>query len=56
MRHQQVRKVSLKDLVLRHLPNIIVQVSQHGRLSFTQRDLFYGLRPLVQQDHDKSLS
>jgi hypothetical protein len=56
MRHQQARKVSLKDLVLRHLPNIIAQVSQHGRLSFTQRDLFYGLRPLVQQDHDKSLT
>jgi hypothetical protein len=56
MQHQQVRKISLKDLVLRHLPKIIVQVSQHGRLSFTQRDLFYGLRPLVQQDHDKSLT
>ena len=55
MQRQQVREVSLKELVLRHLPKIIVQVSQDGRLSFTQRDLFYGLRPIVQPDHDKPL-
>ena len=55
MQCQQVRETSLKDVVLRHLPKVIVQVSQDGRLSFTQRDLFYGLRPLVQQDHDKPL-
>ena len=55
MQRQQVREVSLKDLVLKHLPTIIAQVSQNGRLSFTQRDLFYAVRPLVQQEHDKSI-
>jgi hypothetical protein len=55
MRRQQMRETSLRDLVLRHLPKVIVQVSQDGRLSFTQRDLFYALRPLVQQEHHKPL-
>jgi DNA topoisomerase VI subunit B len=55
MQRQQVREVSLKDLVLKHLPNTIAQVSQDGRLSFTQRDLFYAVRPLVQGEHDKPI-
>jgi hypothetical protein len=38
MQRQLLRETSLKELVLRHLPKIIVQVSQDGRLSFTQRD------------------
>ena len=55
MQRQQVREVSLKELVLKHLPKTIAQVSQNGRLSFTQRDLFYVVRPLVQQEHDKPI-
>ncbi|MGH6898234.1 MAG: ATP-binding protein [Geminicoccaceae bacterium] len=55
MQRQQVREVSLKDLVLRYLPRVIPQVSDDGRLSFTQRDLFYAVRPLVQQEHDKPI-
>jgi hypothetical protein len=56
MQRQQVRETSLKDLVLKHLPTTIVQVSQSGRLSFTQRDLFYTIRPLVRQEHDKPIT
>ena len=48
-------ELSLKDLVLKHLPAAIRQISEDGRLSFTQRDVFYVLRPLVQDEHDKSL-
>jgi DNA topoisomerase VI subunit B len=55
MQRRQVRDTSLKDLVLQHLPKMIAQVSQDGRLSFTQRDLFYAVRPLVQQEHDKPI-
>jgi Histidine kinase-, DNA gyrase B-, and HSP90-like ATPase len=47
---------SLKDLVIKYLPAVIRQVSEGGRLSFTQRDLFYGIRPLVQAEHEKSLA
>jgi hypothetical protein len=49
-------EASLKDLVIRFLPAVIKQVSEGGRLSFTQRDLFYGIRPLVQAEHEKSLA
>ena len=48
-------KFSLKDLVIKYLPTVIEQISQNGRLSFTQRDVFYAIRPLVQQEQDKSL-
>ena len=49
-------ELSLKDLVLKHLPAVIKQISENGRLSFTQRDVFYAIRPLVQQAHEKSLN
>ena len=49
-------ELSLKDLVLKHLPAVIKQISENGRLSFTQRDVFYALRPIVQQAHEKSLN
>jgi DNA topoisomerase VI subunit B len=53
---QRAPVLSLKDLVLKHLPAVIKQISENGRLSFTQRDVFYALRPLVQQAHEKSLN
>ena len=49
-------ELSLKDAVLKHLPTVIEQISENGRLSFTQRDVFYAIRPLVQQEQDKSLA
>ncbi len=49
-------KLSLKDAVLKHLPAVIRETSNGGKLSFTQRDLFYGMRPLVQADQDKPLT
>ena len=49
-------ELSLKDAVLKHLPTVIKQISEDGRLSFTQRDGFYAIRPLVQQEQDKSLA
>ena len=49
-------ELSLKDAVLKHLPAVIKQISEDGRLSFTQRDVFYAIRPLVQQEQDKSLA
>ena len=49
-------ELSLKDAVLKHLPAVIEQISENGRLSFTQRDVFYAIRPLVQQEQDKSLA
>ena len=48
-------ELSLKDLVLKHLPAVIRQISEGGRLSFTQRDVFYAIRPMVQQEKEKSL-
>ena len=48
-------KLSLKELVTKYLPAVIKSTSQDGHLSFTQRDLFYALRPLVQAEHDKPL-
>jgi DNA topoisomerase VI subunit B len=55
MQRLQAPDTSLKELVLKHLSQTIAQVSHQGRLSFTQRDLFYALRPLVQQEHDKPI-
>jgi Topoisomerase 6 subunit A/Spo11, Toprim domain len=52
---QEAPESSLKDIVTKHLPTVIQQVSEGGRLSFTQRDLFYAIRPLVQAEHEKSL-
>jgi hypothetical protein len=49
-------ELSLKDAVLKHLPTVIEQISENGRLSFTQRDVFYAIRPLVQQEQDRSLA
>jgi hypothetical protein len=49
-------EASLKDLVLKHLPVVVQKISEGGRLSFTQRDVFYGVRPLVQAEHEKSLT
>jgi hypothetical protein len=49
-------EASLKDLVLKHLPAVVQKISEGGRLSFTQRDVFYGIRPLVQAEHEKSLA
>jgi DNA topoisomerase VI subunit B len=49
-------EASLKELVLKHLPVVVHKISEGGRLSFTQRDVFYGVRPLVQAEHEKSLS
>jgi hypothetical protein len=51
----QAPEASLKDLVLKHLPTVVRKISEGGRLSFTQRDVFYGIRPLVQQEQEKSL-
>ena len=45
-------ELSLKDAVLQHLPAVIKQISEDGRLSFTQRDVFYAIRPLVQQEQE----
>jgi hypothetical protein len=56
LRRRREVKLSLKDAVLKHLPAVIKATSDNGRLSFTQRDLFYGIRPLVQEDQDKSLT
>jgi DNA topoisomerase VI subunit B len=56
MRMRTVTKLSLKDAVLQHLPGVIASTSENGQLSFTQRDLFYAIRPLVQQDQEKSLA
>ena len=53
---QRAPELSLKDLVLKHLPAVIKEISEDGRLSFTQRDVFYAIRPLVQQVHEKSLN
>jgi hypothetical protein len=47
--------LSLKDLVLKPLPAVIRQISEDERLGFTQRDIFYAIRPLVQQEQEKSL-
>jgi hypothetical protein len=47
--------LSLKDLVLKHLQTAIKQISEGGKLSFTQRDVFYVIRPLVQQEQEKAL-
>jgi DNA topoisomerase VI subunit B len=47
---------SLKDLVLKHLPTVVRRISEGGRLSFTQRDVFYGIRPLVQAEQEKALN
>jgi hypothetical protein len=55
MRTERPPEPSLKESVLRYLPDVIVKTSENGRLSFTQRDLFYALRPLVQPDHEKPL-
>ena len=41
--------------MIKHLPAAIRQMSEGGRLSFTQRDVFYVIRPLVQEEQDKSL-
>jgi hypothetical protein len=35
---------------------VIRQISEEGRLSFTQRDVFYAIRPRVQEEQDKSLA
>jgi hypothetical protein len=51
----RARELSLKNAVLKYLPAVIRQISEGGRLSFTQRDVFYGIRPLVQQVQEKSL-
>ena len=56
MRIREAPKLSLKDLVIKYLPKVIASTSENGRLSFTQRDLFYAIRPLVQQEQDKSLA
>jgi Histidine kinase-, DNA gyrase B-, and HSP90-like ATPase len=56
LQRQRAPETSLKDAVLRHLPGAIATTSGGGSLSFTQRDLFYVVRPLVQQAQDKSLS
>ena len=42
--------------MITYLPTVIASTSENGRLSFTQRDVFYALRPLVQQAHEKSLN
>jgi hypothetical protein len=56
MRVREAIRLSLKDLVIKHLPRVIAITSENGRLSFTQRDLFYAIRPLVQQEQDKPLA
>jgi hypothetical protein len=52
---KRVPELSLKDLVLKQLPPATKELSEGGRLSFTQRDLFYAIRPVVQQEQDKTL-
>jgi DNA topoisomerase VI subunit B len=53
MRRQRSPEASLKDLVIKHLPAVIEKVSHAGKLSFTQRDVFYAIRPLVQDEHER---
>jgi DNA topoisomerase VI subunit B len=56
MRVREAPKLSLKDLVIKYLPRVIASTSEDGQLSFTQRDLFYAIRPLVQPEQDKPLA
>ncbi len=56
MRHQTVARITLKDAFNEHLAAAIAKTSDEGRISFSQRDLFYDLRPLVQAAQDKSLA
>jgi hypothetical protein len=55
MRARPALKVSLREAAIQHLPAAIDSTSEHGQLSFTQRDLFYVVRPLVQQEQEKPL-
>jgi hypothetical protein len=45
-------ELSLRELVLKYLPSAIRNVSNSGTISFTQRDLFYVIRPIVQSESD----
>jgi DNA topoisomerase VI subunit B len=55
LRTAQPRKVPLKNLAIKHLPAVIEGTSHGHTLSFTQRDLFYAMRPLIKAEHDKPL-
>jgi len=56
LRRRRAVVVSLKELVIKHLPNVIAKVSTNDRISFTQRDVFYAMRPIIQKEHEKELT
>jgi hypothetical protein len=55
LRAEKPRTTALKDLVLKYLPQAIANTSNNGKISFSQRDVFYVIRVPIKVETTKPL-
>jgi hypothetical protein len=55
LRAEKPRDIPIKDLVLKYLPFALAKTSNNGKISFSQRDVFYVIRKPIQEEHGKTL-